>query len=284
MHTPSVLLAAHHDDETDDLNDLTRRELLEHLPSPERAPIVAYIARLGVQKFLESEYALETPIDAVTGLVDHHAVVQNALDQVDSDYRWKAPFFDEHHLYYYKHLYAAPLHRNPGLALEFRDLPTNKIWVPRQFHIFDHAIYRHAAVPSEERMWLAIKEFRRRNYMYKFSTAAIDLRQRLDNVTVKIAQNGDVYLMEQPPQGTSRRKTVKDPESYQKRRDGFIRIIEDAHRRGLIDLSQLSSLDLITEGSIEQVLPEIKELMNQGLVRKKGHVALKVYVPYEKVA
>ena len=71
---------------------------MERLPSVEDAPILERLGELGLERFQE-EVAFDTPLYK-NGTVNHRALVNLAKRLVAPGYRWEAPFFDEHHLYW----------------------------------------------------------------------------------------------------------------------------------------------------------------------------------------
>lgn len=260
-----------------EMEEFISPNVLEHLPPLNEAPILETMARVGMRIF-QQEHAIPTPVDEETGLVDHKRLMDEMRLLVDPEYKWKAPFFDEHHLHWYAHRYDTALQPNPELAMEFRDMAVNKIWVPRQFHNFIHAVTIPPAVPTTEQMRSAVKDFRRKSYIYRISTNAMTLTERLRRVQ-KYDNNGDVMYIDPETKAVTRNIASLD-----QWRDEFIHYIEVSHRRGLIDLSSLAMLDLEDEDAFADLLPQIKELMSEGLIRMKGRAALAVDVPYEKIA
>lgn len=260
-----------------ELADFSTSNILEHLPSVENAPILEKLAILGMRRF-QNEYAIETPVDPETGIVDHEALMDLMKQEVDPTHTWQAPFFDEHHLHWYAHRYESSFQLNVELAAEFRDMPVNKIWAPRQFHNFIHAVTIPPEVPSSDAMRVAVKDFRRKSYIYRISHNALTISARLERVQ-RFDNKGDVMYIDPQTKTVTRNIEVLD-----RWREEFIHYIEVSHRRGLIDLSQLSMVDLKDVDSIADRLPEIINLMDAGLVRRKGRAALAIDVPYEKVA
>jgi len=252
----------------ENLEDASTRDLLKILPPVDQAPILEKLATLGLRRF-RKEYAVDTPVNPETGIVDHEALIRLVGSFVLDSYQWKAPFFDEHHLHWYKNLYAN--HKtNPALALEFRNQATNKIWIPRQWHDTAHVLTLPSKVPEYEVMRDAVKDFRRKNYLYTIATSAIELRERSLRMK-QYESKGDVMYIDPVT-----KRVTHDEGSYNRRREDFIHVIERHHRKGLLDLSELSSIDLRDASSIEAALPEIQEYVGSAIVRVKGHTARKV--------
>lgn len=259
------------------LEFLSQTELLDRLPPISKAPILEKLAILGLSRF-RNEYAVETPVDE-QGIVDHHEFMQLMNTLVSSDYKWKAPFFDEHHSHWYDHRYNTSFQPDQALAIEFRNLPIHKLWVPRQFHDFVHIVTMPTDAPETTVMRDSVKSFRRRNYIYKISNQAIDLRMRSERAKEYATPGGGMILMDPTTNRASR-----DPLVLEKRREEFIRYIEKNHRKGLLDLSKLTSLELQDVESIADLLPVISAMMSEGLIRQKGRVALRVDIPFERAA
>lgn len=251
-------------------------DLLETLPPLDQAPILEKLGTLGLKRFRD-EYAIDTPVDPETGIVDHDELFRQVGAFVLDTYNWKAPFFDEHHLHWYKHLYANhPI--NPELALEFRNLPIHKWWAPRQYHDLVHVLTIPSGVPEYDVMRQSVKDFRRKNYLYTITTMAIELRQLSERMQA-YNNRGDVMYID-----PLTKRITHDADAYTKRRDDFIHVIERHHRKGLIDLSELTSIDLRDASSIEAALPEIQESIAPEIVRVKGHAARRVNLPIDRAA
>lgn len=252
--------------------------LLEHLPPVDKAPILQKLAEVGLEKF-QSEYLIEPPVDE-DGLIDHNLLVETMRSLVDADYRWQAPFFDEHHLYWYAALYAAPRHPKPELAREFRNLPINKLWVPRQFHNFIHTVTKVPQVPDIEIMRREIKDFRRRSYLFRVATRAVTIQERMDRSEPFVTQEGEIVLVDRQT-----RRTYHNPDAMEERRRSFVRQIVNQYKRGLIDLSDLAPVDVIDTETVEAALPEVVSIvMDKPLINTKNHKALKVELPVEQTA
>lgn len=262
-----------------EITEMTHKELMEGLPPQSRSPILQKLAKLGFSRF-QTSYAIETPYDYETGQIDHFALVQSVAEMVDPDYQWKAPFFDEHHLFWYAHRYNTTFQQDPELAVEFRNMATNKLWVPRQFHNMIHAVTLPPPVPDQDTMRREVKLFRRHSFMYRIANEAMRL-EHLRNVSEQVvSQKGEVWFVD-----FKTKSAVTDLGLYDQQRSELIRFIENAHARGLIDLSQLTSLDAVKNEGFGALIPEIKRLYEQGLARADGKlVGRSVEIPYTKVA
>jgi hypothetical protein len=253
-------------------------ELLEHLPPVDKSPILQTLARVGYETF-QREYLLKTPITD-EGLVDHEALINLMRDQVDSDYHWAAPFHDEHHLNWYASLYEAPSHSNPQLAHEFRELPVNKLWVPRQFHNFIHTVTAPSPVPSNEVMHQQIKDFRRRSFIYRTATRAIEIQEKIERSEIKVGPNGEMMWID-----SKTHRTYHDPDILEERRENFVRQILKQYRRGLIDLSELAPVEMVDVDTLEASLPEVISIvMNEDRFNNENHKSLRVDLPVNRPA
>ncbi len=258
-----------------ELAESSTSKLLEQLPPVEKSPILQTLARVGLEVF-RREYLLETPNH--DGVVDHDALIALMRQQVDPDYRWEAPFFDEHHLSWYAALYESPNHAKPELAHEFRELPTNKLWVPRQFHNFIHAVTEHPPVPEPEVMREKIREFRRNQFIFRVASQAITIQEQLERASVIKMPNGEVMLVDKVT-----RRTYHDPEALEERRAEFVRVVIEQYKRGFIDLADLSPMDIVDRTEIEARLPEvISAVMNEDRFNSKNHKSLRVDLPVNR--
>lgn len=232
-----------------ELAERSTSELLEHLPPVEKSPILQTLARVGLEIF-QREYLLDTPNNY--GVVDHDALITLMQAQVDSGYRWEAPFFDEHHLNWYAHLYEAPKHDNPELAQAFRELPTNKLWVPRQFHNFVHTVTAHPPVPELEVMREEIRKFRRNQFIFRVASQAITIQEQIERAQVVKMPDGEVMLIDK-----ATHRTYHDADALEERREAFVRVVIEQYKRGFIDLENLSPMDMVDRAEMEARLPEV---------------------------
>lgn len=262
----------------EELEDLSTRSIMEHLPPIDKAPILEYLARLGLKKFKE-EYAIPTRTYE-NGIVDHTKLISDVSALVSDDYRWKAPFFDEHHLHWEGHNYKPELYDGDTIPNQFRELDTHKLWIPREFHNFIHATTIPPDVPPYEVMSDSIKEFRANYHLYILSSQAIDLKERRDR---SILLPGEDNRVVDPAN-----KRVADSGLYEERRNEFIQQIEQQFQDGLPpDLTHLSSLQLESAASIEAFLPQIRRGMKEAIAlsskKRRGRaVRLLIELPYRE--
>lgn len=255
--------------------ELTTKETLEQLPPVDKSPILQTLARVGLKKF-QRDYLLETPNH--NGVVDHEALIALMRTQVDPDYRWEAPFFDEHHLSWYAALYEGPRHSNPELAHQFRELPTNKLWVPRQFHNFIHTITAPPPVPKPEVMREKIKDFRRNQFIFRTASQAITIQEQIERALVVKMPDGEVMLIDK-----ATHRTYHDPEALEERRVAFVKTIIEQYKRGFIDLADSSPMDMVDRSEMEARLPEVVSVvMNEDLFNSKNHKSLRVDLPVKR--
>jgi hypothetical protein len=233
----------------EEMEGMETRKILENLPPIDYAPILRPLGKLGLKKFRET-YGITTPL-LPNGIVDHNALVRQASELVSNTYRWQAPFFDEHHLHWEAANYRPDQFDGDTLPDEFRDLPIHKLWTPREFHTFIHAVTQPPPRPAYLAMKQSVKQFRRHNYIYTIANEAITLRER----SVRA-----IPLPGQPDR-------VRDPETkrivprgqHELRRQEFIKTIESQFNRGLLpDLAQLSHIRLEASDDIQATLTAIR--------------------------
>lgn len=257
--------------------------LLERLPSIEHAPILEKLGELGLRKFKE-QYAIPTPT-LPNGIVDHQKLVENVSELVSSDYRWRAPFFDEHHLHWKGYYYNQGFHDDSTIPKQFRDLNIHKLWVPREFHDFIHAVTLPPDVPDFDVMAESVKQYRHKEYMYTISSEIITLRER-DERAIPLPQRNENDI-----------RRVRDPISkrivvdglYEERRQVFIEMIEQYFYNGLPpDLTHLSSLQLEQMSQFEEAIPQIRRGLKESIAlannrRRRGRaVRLLLDLPHRR--
>lgn len=250
---------------------LATPSLLERLPPIEQAPILEHLAVLGLRRFRE-EYARKTPLKS-DDTVDYEKLVAEMRGLVSPDYKWQAPFFDEHHLHWEASLYDPDKHDGDTIPYRFRDLSTQKLWVPRQFHNFVHAVTIEPPIPERTVMREYIDRFRRHRYMYSLASEAIDLSER--NARAKYYPKIDKVVDKET------RRTYQ-PGVLEKQRQVFINKLEASFEQGMPpDLTELSILRLVEENPIEDFLPTIRRQLGEAAVcrsikRKARSVALPI--------
>ncbi len=105
---------------------------------------------------------IKTPVDS-RGLVIVDELIERVKTYICPEYDWDGPS-DIHHLYYYASLYWQAEQDSGGTvpAYRFRELPVNKILVPRRFHNVIHTVTAPAGMPKPEAM---------RNYIEAWTAA-----------------------------------------------------------------------------------------------------------------
>lgn len=195
--------------------------------------------------------APDTPLNP-DGSVDYRGLITLVSLMVVDGYRWKAPFFDEDHIYRPRSLYTPEFNEGNTLVAEFRDLPINKLWPPRQWHEVKDRLTKPPEMPSQEVMHESIANFRRHKYIYSLADAAIRTEARnLDLVELPI----DGYVVD-----VKRRRTY-DPGAFERGRKKLIQSIEDDFAQGLPpDLESLKILRLVEDRRIDlrDALPKIR--------------------------
>ena len=103
--------------------------------------------------FIKPQQSLETPLTPI-GLVDRQRLIKLVNGTLNSAYKWPSERDDEHHLLWpsvwYPNLPDARV--NPHV---FRNLPLNKVDLPRTFHNWVHKITIPPPPPSIEVIGLA---------------------------------------------------------------------------------------------------------------------------------
>lgn len=254
---------------------------LDRMP-PIASPIVrSALGTLSVREFRD-EFAIPTPVDN-EGLVDYRKLIEQVSDFVEPGYKWKAPFFDEHHLYWQSSYYDSAFNVDSTLAQQFRNLPVNKLWVPREFHDFVHLMTIPSDVPEHFTMKTRVLDYKRRNYLYTIASQIVALREVSERVEehTRLDKNGKVSVYYVDP---LTRRSLSHPELLEMRRKQFISQIERHERRGLIDLSSLTTLSLEETRDVEAAIPEIRESLLPSLAKAAGRAAVRVDVPFERIA
>lgn len=250
-------------------DELPSRTILEQLPPIEHAPILEKLGELGMRKF-QMQYAIPTPTFE-NGIVDHEKLVANVSALVSKDYRWRAPFFDEHHIHWKGYYYNPGLHEGSQIPTRFRELNTHKLWIPREFHNFIHAVTIPPNVPAFDVMVESIDQYKRNEYMYTISNEVMTLRER-DERAIPLPQTNpdDIRRVRDP---VTKRIVVDG--LYEERRQEFIETIEQYFHDGLPpDLTQLSSLQLKQLTAIEDAIPQIRRGFKEAIAlannRRRG--------------
>lgn len=167
-----------------------------------------------------------------------------------------------------------------AVADEFRELATNKLWVPRQFHSFVHAVTIPAEQPSYEVMKHAVKEARRREYLFRIAHDAMTIREKLDRAEPMPLPNGETLLVDK-----LHRRVYRHDDQMEWKRQFFIQQIFKHHYKGQIDLTEYASLEEVNRESVEASLSQIAlRLHNTELVRTNSSSrARPVNIPFQPV-
>ena len=210
---------------------------LEHLPPVEAARILEPLGRIGYKAFRE-EYAIEPPYNP-DGTVDIDAAVAQVRSLVSPDYRWSAPFFDQHHIYFERARYTPDKWDGDTIPLQFREIPTNQIYPPRGFHNFWHCISGEPKPPERDVMMKDIEEYRLNHYLHELVSESIRILERIERA--KYDPKRDLYV------------DIKSRRSYtgstiDERREKFIRTIEKSFEdKREPDLGELSILQSVRD-------------------------------------
>ena len=167
--------------------------------------------RSGLVKPSISQLVLDTD---ERGFLDTDQVVEQVEDMLFwKDYDWPYTFDDQetapddHHFYYYKSEYSVQSNEGNPIPNRFRELPTVKGTMPRQFHNAIHDFTRKPDMPNIDAMgeyymsyMLAHRAFKSliasakntRNASQMFSHR----RKSLANGTIQLSEHGDVVAQE----------------------------------------------------------------------------------------
>lgn len=245
----------------DALLDTDTRTLLEQLPPVKYAPVLRHLGHLGLQGFRD-RYAIPTPTYE-NGIVNHTALIEQVSAFVSPDYRWRAPFFDEHHLHWERAAYSPDVHNGSMIPSEFRNLPIHTLWGPREFHDLVHVLTRQSAVPALEVMDHSLRNYRLNHHLFKISSQAIELHERNERL---VPLPGDDERLRDPV-----RKRIVDAGVLEQRRQEFIAEITAHFRNGTPpDLTHLSSLSLEEVSDIEPALIQIRKGAGEAIVHSKN--------------
>ncbi len=266
------------------MGELIERDTANRLDSmpPIADPVIrSALASLSMREF-KQEFAIKTPVDK-RGIIDHKALLDQVSAFVEPGYKWKAPFFDEHHLYWQASYYDSAFNVDPKLAQDFRNLPINKIWVPREFHDFTHIMTTPGDVPEHFDMKAIVRDFRRRSYLHTITSQIVNLREVSDRAVVhtRFGKDGKQIITYIDP---ITRRSFDTLDDLHTRRQNFIHQVERHDRDGLIDLSTLTSLSLDEAGAVEDAIPEIRDMILPTIIRGAGRSALRVDLPYQRIA
>lgn len=120
-----------------------------HLPPVEVAPILeSYdpaLTQVAGSELLE-------PIYHDSGIVDVDRTVDMVLSHVEPDYEWPRDRMDVHHFQWERRDYHPDNWQGDKIPALFRETPSAKGYVPRQFHNFVHAVTAQPEMPDYDVM------------------------------------------------------------------------------------------------------------------------------------
>jgi hypothetical protein len=97
-----------------------------------------------------------TPVNAL-GLVDTHRAVEIVRSAIEPEYKWPGHVLNVHHEYWNKTWYGYP---SAGeRAQEFRELPINKLLVPRVFENVLHHVLLQPDIPKHDVMESVVESY-----------------------------------------------------------------------------------------------------------------------------
>jgi hypothetical protein len=121
--------------------------------------------------------SMETTQDSL-GLVDIRATVA-ALQKVSSGREWKK-WSDIHHIYWPERCYP-----KKTLYREFRELPINKVSLPRDFHDFLHVASAPPYIPDEDLMNYQVISHNSAKTMFESAQIIIRRQREIDRLLGK---------------------------------------------------------------------------------------------------
>jgi hypothetical protein len=149
------------------------------------------------------------------------------------------------------------------LTEEFKELSINKLWVPRQFHNFIHAVTKPPDMPERPVMERIVRNARLREYLFQIATSAYTITERLDQAVELILPQGEAVLFD-----NQRRRVYRNQADMERRKERFIEEIMNHHQNGFIDLSRLASLEVVDARSVERSLGVIATRVTAGMLIK----------------
>jgi hypothetical protein len=143
-----------------------------------------------------AENKIETPVDE-WGLVDVDELVRRVKATMLPGYTWGGGS-DRHHIGWPHAGYtAADASEADNIANSFRDLPMNKIWIPRIFHNWIHVVTSPPPMPSREVMsayideWLVVRGF------FNSVRDTMTTMRYYERIRLERAKEGNAFTTEQ---------------------------------------------------------------------------------------
>lgn len=163
-----------------------------------------------------------------------------------------------------------------AISAEFRELAMNKLWVPRQFHNFIHAVTRPPEMPEIDVMRRIVRNARRREYLFQVATSARVISEKLErSISMELPAGGAIL------HDRKDKRFYHNPQDMEERREKFIRELINYHQEGAIDLTRLAPMEVVDSRSVERSLGAIAaRLMSSDLVKtRQNRMAWRVEVP-----
>lgn len=151
-------------------------DIQETLPPPE-----AWLINPYKDKF-------ETPVDD-RGFVDVDTLVQAVKDTVHSEYEWPRKR-SIHHLYWHEDWYRHPELGGDGRL--FRELPVNKVLIPRVFHSWLHLVTIPPDVPDPYLMRRRIESWAVAKDLFESSRLLVQWNRRAERRMSFVRDNPDI--------------------------------------------------------------------------------------------
>lgn len=149
-----------------------------------------------------------------------------------------------------------------AVADQFRELPMNKLWVPRQFHNFIHAVTLPPEMPELRVMQRIVRNARRRDYLFQVATNAMTINEKLQRSELLALPGGETVLIDRKD-----RRIYQNPSDLEARREEFVRELIQYHQEKLIDLTRLAPMEVVDGRSVERSLSVIAlRLANSELI------------------
>ncbi len=162
------------------------------------------------------------------------------------------------------------------VAEQFRELPMNKLWVPRQFHNFLHAVTLPPEMPDLKVMERIVRNARRRDYLFQVATNAMNITEKLQRAEPLALPGGENVLIDRKD-----KRIYHSPLEMEARREAFVRELIQYHQERVIDLTRLAPMEVVDGRSVEQSLSAIAlRLAHSELVRtRQNNRAWRVELP-----
>lgn len=127
---------------------------------------------------IDPSKTIKTPVDS-RGLIVVDELIESVKAYICPEYNWDGPS-DIHHLYFYASTYWQTEQDTGGAvpAYRFRELPVNKILVPRRFHNVIHIVTEPAEMPESQVMGNYIEAWTAARNLFASVRSAVQAERR----------------------------------------------------------------------------------------------------------